>query len=286
MSEGLSNGGRWGAEDERGALNLITPEIVLQAARLVKRGKVYSLAMPLAVDGPQWPVRHKTWRITTHRGGPTGIGGSDDVVTMHSHSGTHMDALCHIWVDDQLYNGYRASEHVTSSGTTRNSIDRVPAIAGRGVLLDIAAWKGVRHLHAGEAITGADLEACSRAQGVEVNAGDILLLRTGWMQVFAKDRALFDSGEPGIDVSALPWIKAHDVVAVAADNAAVEAITPGPEIHLPVHPLAIREMGIYLVEDLNLEELAADGVRECLVIIAPLPLTGGVGSPVNPIAIA
>jgi kynurenine formamidase len=284
--EAVTNWGRWGQEDERGTLNLLTPEIVRNAAGLVQRGKVYSLAMPLATDGPQWPTRHKTWKVTTHGVYPNGRGSADDIVTMHSHSGTHMDALCHIWYDEQLYNGYPASQHVTSAGATRNSIDRVPSLVGRGVLLDVAGYKQREHLDAGEAIRAADLDACAQAQGVEVRPGDILLLRTGWMRVFGRNRELFYQGEPGIDGSTLPWLKQHDIVAVAADNHAVEVFSQFPPPDLPIHKAAIRDLGLYLVEYLNLEALAADKVYECLVVIAPLPLSGGIGSPVNPIAIA
>jgi kynurenine formamidase len=282
----LSNWGRWGVDDERGTLNLLTPALVQQAARLVKRGQVYSLAMPLAAEGPQWPLRHKTWRVTTFRNPPEGRGGADDIVTMHSHSGTHMDALCHIWYENQLYNGYNAHDHVTSAGATRNAIDRVPAIVGRGLLLDVAGWKRVDHLQLGEAISAADLDACAAAQGVTVGAGDLLLIRTGWMRVFTRNRALYDQGEPGIDESTLPWLQAHDVVAVGADNQAVEVLHEIPPAHLPVHMVAIRDLGLYLLENLNLDALAADKVYESLLVVAPLPLSGGIGSPINPVALA
>ena len=285
----LSNWGRWGADDERGALNLLTPEILVKAAGLVKRGKVYSLSVPLEAEGPQWPMRHKTWRVTTYRHAPADSherSGADDVVTMHSHSGTHMDALCHIWYDDLLYNGHRASEHITSTGATRNGMQNVPFIVGRGVLLDIAGWKGVEHLQLGEAITPADLDACAAAQGVTIQPGDLLMTRTGWLKVFGQDRAHFNSGEPGIDESTIPWLKQHDVAAICADNHAVEAFVGMPPAHLPVHAAAIRDLGLYLVEYLNLEQLAADKVYECLLVIAPLQMTGAIGSPVNPIAIA
>jgi kynurenine formamidase len=281
----LSNWGRWGATDERGTLNLLTPAVIKQAAGLVRTGKVYSLSMPLEAEGPQWPVRHKTWRVTTFRNPPNERGSADDVVMMHSHSGTHMDALCHIWYDNHLYNGYSAAEHVTSSGATRNSIDKVPFLVGRGLLLDIAGWKGVEHLQLGEAITVADLDACAAAQSVAVQPGDLLLLRTGWMRLFGRDRVLFNRGEPGIDESTLPWLRAHDIAAVGADNQAVEVLNEIPPSRLPVHAGAIRDLGIYLVENLNLEALAADQVYECLLVIAPLQLTGAIGSPVNPIAI-
>ncbi|MFN8488010.1 MAG: cyclase family protein [Caldilineaceae bacterium] len=281
-----SNWGRWGATDERGTLNLLTPEIVQQAAGLVKTGKVYSLAMPLEAEGPQWPSRHKTWRVTTFRNPPGERGSADDVVAMHSHSGTHIDALCHIWYDNQLFNGYSAQEHVTSTGATRNAIHNVPFIVGRGLLLDVAGWKGVDHLELGEAITAADLDACAAAQGVAVQPGDLILLRTGWMHIFHSDRALYNQGEPGIDTSTIPWLKAHDIVAVCADNQAIEVFSEMPPPQLPVHAAAIRDLGVYLVENLNLDALAADKVYECLLVIAPLPLTGAIGSPVNPIALA
>lgn len=286
MSDALSNWGRWGDDDQRGSLNILTPEMVKQAASLVKTGKVYSLSMPLETNGPQWPLRHKTWKVTSHRSvGTPNPGAADDIVTMHSHSGTHMDALCHYFYGNQLYNGHSASEHITSQGITRNAIDNVPALVGRGVLLDVAAWKGVDNLQLGEAVTADDLDACAAAQRVEIRAGDMVLVRTGWMRIFAQDRALYDSGEPGVDASVLPWLKAHDIVALGADNQAVEVLHSIPPVKLPVHEGAIRDLGIYLLENFNLDALAADRVYEFLLVIAPLQLTGGAGSPINPLAI-
>jgi kynurenine formamidase len=286
MSDALSNWGRWGPDDERGSLNLITPEIIKQAAGLIKTGRTYSLAAPLETDGPQWPPRQKTWRVTTFRNDPNGTGSSGDALMMHSHSATHMDALCHYWYGDQLYNGYSAAKHVTSFGVTRNSIDKVPFIVGRGVMLDIAAWKGVDHLNRGEPITAADLDRCANAFSIRIQPGDILLVRTGWLRVFSQDRAMFDSGEPGLDESTFLWLKNHDIVAVAAANHGVEVMDHIPPKQLRLHPVALRDLGIFLIEALNLEELARDRVNECFLMIAPLRIVGGTGSPVNPIAIA
>lgn len=283
----LSNWGRWGEEDERGTLNLITPETIRRAAGLIRTGRTYSLAMPLETEGAQWPVRQKLWRVTVFGEHPDGTrSSSGDAVMMHSHSGTHIDALCHIWYDDRIYNGFDASIHVTSEGVTRNSIDRASSLVARGLLLDVAGWRGVEHLAAGEPVTAADLDGCASAQGVTVTAGDILLVRTGWMRLLQRDRALFDSGEPGIDETTLPWLHEHDVVAVGCDNHGVEVLTEIPPRDLPVHRIGIRDLGLYLIENLNLEELAADRVYESLVVVSPLPLTGGAGSPVNPIALA
>lgn len=281
----LSNWGRWGAEDERATLNLITPEIIQRAARLCKTGKVYSLAAPLETRGPQWPTRHKLWKATQFRNDPTGTGGCGDALMMPSHSGTHMDALCHMWYGNRLYNGFDAAEHVTSYGVTRDSIDKVGCIVGRGVLLDIAAWKRVDHLNLGEAIGAADLAECASAQQIAIQPADILLVRTGWLRVFSSDRELFDRGEPGLDESTLPWLKDHDIVAVGADNHGIEVMHDIPPSDLPFHLVALRDLGIYLLEAVNLEELSADKVYDFMLVIAPLRLVGGVGSPINPIAI-
>lgn len=284
-----SNWGRWGPEDQQGALNLMTPELIRRAAGLVKTGKTYSLAVPLEAQGAQWPMRPKIWKVVEHgtvQIGEVLHGSSGDALMMHSHSGTHIDALCHIWNDNQLYNGFDAIQHVKSRGITRNAIDNVPFIVGRGVLLDVAGWKGVDNLALGEAVTADDLDGCAAAQNLSIEAGDILLLRTGWMRLINEDRALFDSGEPGIDMSTIPWLKAHDVVGIGADNHAVEVLPQIPPGDIVIHRAAIRDLGIYLMENFNLEVLAADKVYECLLVIAPLPIVGGAGSPINPIAIS
>lgn len=284
--DGLTNWGRWGASDEIGCLNLMNPDVIKRAAGLVRTGRAYSLGMPLDAHGPQWPLRHKTWRVTTFRRVAGGRGSCDDVVTLHSHSSTHMDALCHVWYEDTLYNGASVTEHIASSGATRSSIDKVPFIVGRGVLLDAAASKGVEHLDVGEPITASDLDRCAREQGVAIGASDIVIVRTGWLRVFRKDPELFNSGEPGLDMSTLSWLKERDVMAVGADNHGVEVMARIPPDDIPFHRVAIRDLGLYLLENLNLEELAGDGVREFLLVVAPLRLTAGVGSPINPVAIA
>lgn len=286
MTNQLSNWGRWGSEDEQGALNLITPDLIREAATLVKSGKVYSLAMPLEAEGPQWPSRHKTWKTTRYSNDPEDMGGADDVLTMHSHSGTHIDALCHVWYHNQLYNGFDAAEHLNSDGAARNAMQNAPAIVGRGVLLDIARWKGVNHLDLGEPISATDLDACAAGQNVAIHPGDILLVRTGWMNIFEQDRERFNSGEPGLDMSTPAWLRQHDIVAVGADNHGVEVMESIPPDGIPFHLVVIRDLGLYLMENLNLEQLATDRVYEFLFAVAPLPLTSAVGSPINPLAIS
>ena len=285
MTEQLSNWGRWGDDDEIGTLNLLTPDLIKAAAGLIREGVVYSLTMPLDEEGPLWPSRHKTWRTTRYENDPLGAGWADDVVVMHSHAGTHLDVLCHVWYENQLYNGHKVSEHVGSDGSMRNSVEKVPFIVSRGVLLDIAGWKGVPHLQIGESISAADLTACADQQGVAIRAGDVLLVRTGWMRVFETDKGLFNSGEPGLDMTTPAWLQQHDIVAVGADNHAVEVLEMVPPEGIPFHLATIRDLGMYLLENLNLEQLAADGRYEFFFVTAPLPLTNGVGSPINPLAI-
>ena len=285
MNTPLKNWGRWGQDDQKGTLNLITPVEIKIATQLVKTGKIYSLSMPLEAEGPQFPGRHKTWQTTSLLNVGEGIGFSDDVVIMSSHSGTHIDSLCHIWYDHQLYNGFDVREHVTSFGSSRNSIDNVPAIVGRGILLDVAGWKGVQHLSLGEAISAHDLDQCATSQNVTISSGDIVLVNTGWMNIFEQNRVLFDSGEPGLDMSCIEWLHKHNISAVGADNQAVEVITSMPPSGLPFHFAAIRDLGLYLFENLKLQPLATDKHYEFLFVAAPLQLKSAVGSPINPLAI-
>lgn len=285
IGQQVSNWGRWGDSDEKGTLNLLTPDHIVQAAGLIKRGKVYSLSVPLDAEGPLWPSRHKLWHTTTINHKAPGRGSSDDVITMHSHSGTHIDSLCHMWYDHQLYNGADVDAHISNKGATRNSIDNVPHIVGRGVLLDIAGWKGVPSLQLGEPISADDLDRCAAAQGVAIRPGDIVLVNTGWIKRFDHDRDGFYRGEPGLDLSTLAWLQTHDVAAIGADNHAVEVIESIPPDLLPFHLVAIRDIGLYLLEYLDLRRLAADKAYEFFFVTAPLRLTGAVGSPINPLAI-
>jgi kynurenine formamidase len=277
------NWGRWGAGDETGLLHLMTPERIRAAAALIREGRHYALGMPVGADAPLWPLRHKTWKVTAHRERAR-YASADDVLMLHSHSSTHMDALAHVWYEGRLFNGHDARESIGSDGASRNSIDRVRLIAGRAVLFDIALLNGVEHLAKGEAITAADLDRCAARSAIEPGPGDILLVRTGWIRLHARDRSLFDAGEPGLDTSTIDWLHRRDVLAVGADNHGVEVMASIPPDDIPFHRRAIRDLGLYLLENLWLEDLSRDGVRECFLVVAPLPIARGVGSPIQPIA--
>jgi len=293
----LSNWGRWGVADERGTANLITPERLVAAGKLIRQGKVFDLGIPVAADGPNGTHRQNPLHVMLETGQgqqiPCGTRYSDDYIAMPSQSSTQWDALAHVYYDDRLYNGFAASS-ITVKGAGRCSIDKqAKGIAGRGVLLDVAALYGVEWLPAGTVITPADLDAAAERQGgVQVGAGDVLLVRTGWRRKFLTehDSAQFLAGEPGLGMGCCEWLKERDVAAVAADNWAVEVL-PGevPGEFLTVHLVLIRDMGMTLGELLDLEELAADceadGVWEFFFTAPPLKVTGGVGTPINPLAL-
>jgi kynurenine formamidase len=295
----VSNWGRWGAEDERGTLNFITPEAVRRAAACVKRGVVFSLGLRLGADGPQIgqggrvnPL-HLMSAIDGRLGAdPAGPRYTDDVVVMPLQCATQWDSLAHVYYDDQLYNGFPAST-VTAAGASRNGIDKVgPGVVSRGVLLDVARARGVERLRPGQVIGPADLEAAERAARLRVGTGDVLLVRTGHLAVFTVDgdRTGYMRQMPGLGIDCVAWLHAREVAAVATDTSAVEVIPfENPTVPLPVHQLCIRDMGLTLGEMFDLDALAADcardGVWEFLFSAPPLKVTGGVGSPLNPVAV-
>lgn len=284
MSEMPRNWQRWGEDDQRGTLNYITAEKTARAAAMVKRGKTYPLSIPLRADAPLWPTRHKNWHVVTSRNthGP-GPGGAEDILMIHTHGTTHVDALCHVFRDGQMYNGYSTAENIQSWGALRNSIDNVGVIATRGVLLDFARHHGVAHLPAEHVITPEEIEAVAHAQGVEIESGDALLFRTGWLRVWERDPEEFNRRQPGPSLLASRWAGEREVAVLAADNSAVEAFPV--EGGLPVHQDFIRDQGGYLMELLDLDALAGDQVWEFLFVVAPLRLYRGLGSPITPVAI-
>jgi kynurenine formamidase len=301
----VRNWGKWGPEDELGTLNYITPAMIAQACQLVTAGKVFALGIPLQRHGPQSGTRQRFNPIHTmfRDGGDQprnaaevaemqGYGGSDDWIVMPLQCVTQWDSLAHVFYDGEMYNGFDAAL-VTSSGAAKNSIDKAKdKIVGRGVLLDVARHKGVQALEPGYAITVADLEDTAAAEQVEVQCGDLLLIRTGHMSRYL-DKGnwnYFDlDNSPGVSVHTAPWMHAKEIAAVASDNYAVE-VRPSelPTFRSPFHICAIPNMGLTLGEIFYLEDLAADcaadGRYTFLLVAPPLPVTHAVGTPINPYA--
>jgi kynurenine formamidase len=283
--------GRWGDDDEIGALNLIDPATRLNALSLVSEGRVVSLAQPLNRKTPVPSHRLGLGHFLDRDGGdyapgarrPGGFQFCEDTVILPTHSGTHIDALCHVWYDDRLYNGFD-SKGTRSNGAAKCGIEVMPPIFTRGVLLDFAGVDG-RALSAGERLTADLLERACKERDVQLKAGDVVLLRTGWSERIDELGAAFFDGEPGVDVSAAEWLAEQDIAALGADNYAVEAIPFEEDLVFPVHQRLLRDFGIPLIEGLMLGELAAARRSEFLFCCAALPITGGTGSPIHPFGV-
>ena len=296
MAQQLSNWGRWGADDERGALNFITPEVSAAAAGLVSEGVTVSCALELAktpaADNPT-PVMHFMTGAgdVSDQGRLRGLEATGDgfMISPHGMANTHIDALCHILDQGKMYNGFPASD-VLSTGANRNSIlAGEQGIATRGVLLDIARLKGVDWLEPGEGISVADLEAAEQAQGVSVRSGDILLIRTGRDSRRESEGAWPPfNGLAGLLMETLPWIHEREVAILGCDGVSDMIPSNVEGSPLPIHHIIITYMGVHLVDNARLGPLASacDERRrwEFLLTIAPLRLVGGTASPINPIA--
>jgi kynurenine formamidase len=295
--ERISNWGRWGADDERGALNLLTPETVLAAASSIRHGRVYTLGIPIQAEGvPLLDYRGKPMRLTLQDstdegiydvyGAKPGTGAHEDVMIFASHTTSHMDALIHVYEDGQHYNGVPASAMKALSGATRLGIEKVGGFAARAVLLDMPRFFGDPHwVEPGRNITGADLAGAAAAQEVEIRAGDVVLIRTGYLQMWFEQAGDTGFAQPGLGVDGAEWLAARDVVAVGSDNAAVEVVPFDGNDFLAVHKVLLVRRGIYLLEFLDLSAPAADESWEGLLTVAPLKVTGATGSPVNPILV-
>jgi kynurenine formamidase len=293
----VSNWGRWGDDDERGTLNLIDADAVRRGAACVRSGKTFSLALPLNSDGPQTGVipgrdnpDHRMVAVNmAFTGDPNEFATSDDAVSMGLQAATHWDALAHVSYGGSLYNGFPASA-VTEQGASRCGIDKAGPIVTRGVLLDVARARGVDRVEGAHAIGRDDLEAARELAGVDIAAGDVVLIRTGQIQVFlGGDKDGFGHPSPGPGIDAVPWFRDHDIAAVATDNLTFEVFPcERQDLFLPVHLLDLRDIGLTQGQNWDLEALAADcaddGVYTFLLEASPQPFTGATGSPVNPVA--
>lgn len=294
----LSNWGRWGPNDQLGTLNFVGPAQIVAAAAEVRTGTTFQLSIPVGQDGPQsgmggrinpvhlMSMQPRDWE------NPHGVQISDDWIIMPLQSGTQWDALAHVAYDGQMYNGYSTDEVGTRFGARRLAVDAMTdKLVGRGVLLDVARLRGRTWLDGGTPITPQDLEDAERAQGVQVGAGDFLLVRTGWRaRLLAEGGDGWMASEPGLDLDCARWLHDRCVAAVGSDNWAIEVMpSPVRGAMVPLHCVLIRDMGMPLAEILDLdalaEDCAADGRWSFLFVAPPLHISNAVGSPVTPIAI-
>jgi kynurenine formamidase len=278
--------------------------VVLSATHVPKRGKVYSLALPIQRAGVPYfdyrgaptrlPLAHQSDRGQfVEYGAPDHVGANEDVLILASHNETHMDALSHVFSERKMYNDVPVETVSAQAGATRLGIEKVGWIVGRAVLLDMVRFYDEGDwLEGARGIDGDDLEACARRQGVEIRDRDIILVRTGWIDWFlAKnirgpaDVSMTDFAQPGLTTDVAGFADAHDIVAFGCDNSAIEVLGRPGDGFLAGHVELLVKRGIHLVEHLMLKEMADDECYESLFMVAPLPVVGAAGSPVNPIAI-
>ncbi len=287
---------QWGPTDQIGAGNLLTVEKRLAALASVKHGRIYDVSHEIYMGAPYMPPNQTpylmsifgSWRDTIKRrrklGATNDAGTNLERVEMTMHVGTHIDALGHFSKGDMLYNGNCAADVVTDWGLEKLGIEKAPPMITRGLLFDVAGFDGGTYLNPGRVVTPDDLKRAASAGGFTVQPGDIAMIRTGWGQLFGVDNTKYVHGEPGIDLPGAKWLIDQGISAIGADNMAVEVLpNPDKAMMMPVHQHCLAEAGVYLIENLALEELAADKVyAACLLLLTP-KYRGATGAPVRPV---
>ena len=279
----------WGLKDERGAANRLTPAKVKEAALLIRTGKVYSLGRLYEQGMPLFGTRSFTLVTPSmaREPGENRLTWNEETVTSQiGQVGTQFDGLGHIGIGDTYYNCFNATEFVKPDGLKRLGVENVGPIFTRGVLIDVAAYKGVMRLEKGYEITPADLEGALERQGVAIHVGDVVILHTGWGTLWNIDNEAYNSGEPGIGLKAAQWLVDQKIVMTGADSWSVEVVpNPDPKVAFPVHQLLLTRNGVYNLENLDTQDLARDKVYEFAFLFVPVPIKGASGSPGNPIAV-
>jgi kynurenine formamidase len=280
---------KWGAGDERGSGNLMKPETVLRAARLIKTGEVIELgqelhdAMPffggrifnLQVKRTNWPVASNT------------RGSNEEMVTTElGQVGTQLDGFAHQSIGNSLYNCFKMDEISTRTGFSKLGIEKTGTLMTRGVLIDVAALRGVEMLGERYEITAQDLQDALKRQNLSLQAGDAIIIHTGWGLLWEKDTLRYYRTQPGIGIGAAEWLVRQNPMLVGSDTCCVE-VNPNPEPKLssPVHQILLTANGIHMVESLKLDELASKRAYEFAFIAEPLKIRGATGSTIAPVAI-
>ena len=291
LVEELSNWGRWGKDDQLGTLNLITAEKRREAAQLVRKGVSVSLArvaeVRAAADNPD-PFAHKM--LATGEDPTTEWAMDNFAVSYHGFAHTHMDSLCHLFYRGKMYNGF-SQKQVTSQGAQKLSIHNVQGgIFTRGILIDIPKLRGVPYLEPGSAIYPEELDAWENRAGLKVSSGDVVFLRTGrWAR---RDKlgpwSVVEDGAAGLHASCAKWLHARDIAMLGSDAASDVMPSQVPGMTHPIHLLTLHAMGVHIFDNCDLEKVSRTaeqlGRWEFLLSTAPIPVKGGTGSPLNPIA--
>ena len=264
------------------------PGTLLKAARLIQAGHMIELGQVLRSSMPLGARHFDLYMKPT--GGPVGsnrrASNEELVVAEMGQVGTQFDGFAHQTIGDSLYNCFDQNEVMTRTGFTRLGVENVGTLMTRGVLIDVAALKGVDMLPDRYEITAEDLQQALDRQGVALEPGDAVLIHTGWGVLWDTDGERFMAGNPGIGVAAAEWLVEQDPMLLGSDNQPVEVSpTPDPEVSLPIHQMMLVVHGIHMVERMRLDELAAAGVHEFAFVVQPLKIEGATGSTVAPVAI-
>ena len=293
-------GPRWwpsefGPDDQRGAANRITPQKVLEAKELIREGKIYQLGRVYEHGMPLPGKRHYSLTIP---GSPTADATGKNQIVSHDEMfsgeigqvGTQFDGLGHVGVrvdkEDIFYNGFKRSEFADAYGLKKLGVENAGVFFTRGVLLDVAGYRQTERLPNGYVITIDDLEGCLAQAKTKIRPGDVVLLHTGHGKLWMVDNATYGAGEPGLGMASAAWLTEKKPALIGADTWAIEAVPhEDPDRPFPVHQWNLVRNGVYHLENLDLSQLAAEGVYEFAFVFSPLRLKGATGSPGNPIAI-
>jgi kynurenine formamidase len=280
---------RYGADDQAGALNEIDAAHVVRAAALVREGRVFDLAHVLDADVPAFAPRSFRQYLTTdpnRRVGANEVNWIVEYVTAPSQIGTHVDGLNHLHAGDRMYNGHRLADVVAEHGTTRLGIETLPQVVTRGLLLDVAAVRGVDRLAAGDVITVADAQAALDRHGLSVEPGDAVLFHTGWGTWWGVDNDAYSAGEPGPGTELAAWLVTHRVALTGCDTWSYGPVPPeDPDRPFVVPQTLNTRHGVVVAENLHLHELAAAGVGEFLFVLSHPKPRGATGAWVAPLAV-
>jgi len=280
---------KWGANDERGSMNHMKLAAVMAATKLIRTGEVIELGHVLRAGNPLQATRQ--FNLHTKRTNmnpqPNQRGSNEELVTTELRQvGTQFDGFAHQTHGDSMYNCFKVSETGTRTRFTRLGVEKVGALMTRGVLIDVAALKGVETLPDSYEISVEDLQQALKRQKLTLEPGDAVIIHTGWGRLWGKDNARYMTRSPGIGVAAGEWLVKQDPMLLGADNVPVEVAPPkDPQLSGPVHQMMLVVHGIHLLENLKLDELSGKKIHEFALVVQPLKLQGGTGSTVAPIAI-
>lgn len=274
-----------------GAGKYLSPEVTLKATQLVRSGRIYRLGQVLSTDIPQLddnPAIAHGHRFKVNRMAKVrpGSGALSESIEISTHTGTHIDAFGHWYKDDRLLDGKGVEEAWTiTDGLSSLGIDSCPPLITRGVLLDVATYRGVEMLESGIEFNSEELRKIATQADIKIQAGDVVLIRTGWAKLWARRDPRYIREEPGLGREGAEWLAQQGVVAIGADNWAIDAIPASQPRKRDVHEVCLAERGVYIIENLDLEELAKDRVYKFLFVAVSPRLKGGTAFLIEPVAV-